>query len=1030
MNKYKRQGFAFFISLLVVFLPFYVSDAYAVNLNIQKISGFDEIDGFVLTNDLLTIEAEAEISTSEDVEPEKLRIYAEGVQGYTYFQACDRISEGGAAFLCTYTAPLYNQFGTREFRVDLHSGVTQYDDAGTPLASETKSVTVDNAGAKIKSISADPERSHQTTTNITYVVQDFGADETDIEHCAGVQRIEFYLGDYAGELVKVEYPSQNLCEYSSSFTYDTEAGDGKTTICARAYDRLNQTNEEPQCADFFVDSGAPIPDQASFKVVKHGTDETLDFIGTNSILADLSFVIDAEDLVVDSVKADLSNMAGNRFANAPYSSYISDGSLHTFSWENIPIGPITACIITVDTEDTIGNSDTTALQCGIKADNDGPAINGLFTNFEQSGIYYVGENTTIRAEINEQGVGIEKGHVFADLSNLGLGSRMMADTCITLEEGVWDCFWYDVVPTVRDGNYPVTILKETRDDLDNIMNASYIQQIGVDTSSPEINEAVDLNVIAGVTDVPYEGIIIPGDTLEFTIEVSDAWSATANFSDLGGSEEAIPESCWRENESTFCLWEVPIMASGTYDADVTFSFLDFTGNYNSISKVISVAGTLDAENPNYWEHTVSCSPQFIDREISSLITMPVYCRISMRPINNADSEIMSFNMQQYPSVCYASVANQSVTDFVQNVIVINNPPGSAEPYLEIALQSGDFIIDEFEFSCAFEVFSKIGEDYTLNPEIENVTIGLSFYETPVGYLEDQYEDRIDEIEDNWLFDVAPWFDQVMVLAEWASRACEIYSGITTAIAGISIIGSVLASFSKGGAKHLTSAWIATCNADSAAKKATSTAKKFTFDKFCSFMNCKWSDKALKGTLGKWRGTVTDTLMIKDVKDSIITSLATLCIPGIIHNYNKWKQIQCRYLTCLIEDVPQGYPKAACDEVRDYLQCRFLYSSIFNAIPFVQFFSDMMENLMKSFSDPLAAFGYIWDKIFSCQQTCKAGLETSNLLCAIPGTLSIIGDAINEINLAGEKGEDYWSIGEDYCEEYRKAKEDAENDDDE
>lgn len=1041
MNTVTQQKIALFMITLVLFIPFYVSDVHAASLNIRSISGVSEVDGFINTNDILTIEAEASISTSEDVEPDKMRIYMAGGTGYTVFQACTLDDITTNTFLCTYVAPIYNMHGTKTFTIDLHTGVTQYDPDGTPIETVSRDITIDTVGAKVTSMFAVPNRSTQGVTNITYTAKDFGSTPTDNQYCVGVERIEFYLGDAAGELIKTEYPSQYLCDYSSEFTHDFGTADGTFTICAKAYDRMNQTQTGVTCTDYFIDSGAPAPDSASLNIFKKGTEESIKYIGTNSILSDISFLIDAQDLVVDSVRADLSNLAGSRFADAPPTSHDADGSIHVFEWSNVPIGPITACLIEVDAEDVIGNFGTSSIQCTIIADNDGPVINSLFTNFESSGVYYIGKNVTLKAKIAEAGIGLERGNIFIDFSNLGLGSRMKADVCNKTEAGPWDCIWQDVQPTVRDGIYPVTVLKESRDDLDNIMNASFIQQIGVDRTSPEINSEVHLNVIAGVTEIPYENITIPGDTLEFIIQVSDAWSATANLSDLGGAHDALADSCWRENESTYCLWEVPITVSGPYDANIEFSFLDFTGNYNTISKSIFVSGVEDDENPNYWEHSVSCTPQFVDREISSLINQPVFCHIDLRPINAQNADVIAFNMEQYPANCYSTTTNVTLTDYVQNILVTNNHVGSSDPYLQLTLQIGEFAIDNLNFNCEFEMFTKMDDIYTLFPEVENISINLQFYDLPIGYLDDGIDNAIERHEDKikWM---GSWLDEVKLLYDYAAKVCQVYNSITSILAGITALSALLgltnAIWDTGYGGSLRAAWVGTCSADGSVKQTTVAAKESFFDKFCSFVNCKYTEKALKGMDSEgWTSGIDspgiDAAIKKgfDVKESIVWSAATLCIPGIILNLEKYRQVECGYILCMKQDVASGIPASVCEASYAYLSCVFWTGQILNALPFFQLWTSLMESFVQVVSDPLGFAFYITNLFLNCNQECanaNAAGTKRHAACSILGTIDTIGDAISEFN--NIKGEDYFTVGsdEDFCSQLEDFDEDEDDED--
>lgn len=1016
------------MAAIIITVPVYVSDVYAAaSLGIEYAGGRDGIDGHMKRTDNVAINATAFISDTDDVAKDNLRVHIDNSPGYQHFANCTKT---GSVFSCSYSRYFpYTSTGRHLFTVELYTGATKYDANAQPILAVSRNVSVDTEGAKVISISANPERAQTGETSIQFYAEDYATQEGTTGDCVGIDRVEFYETDYSGNQVNVVHPPNPVCTFNSSFNYQADSSAQQVTICAKAFDRFNQTIAQSKCADFYIDSSAPEPVADSLRIAKTGTDETVDYIGQQTINVDISIVIDAVDLVADSVVADLSNLAGDGYSSAPPREHTDTNGTHTFRWTNIPIGSIEVCSFEITAEDEIGNTANSTVSCGIAIDNEGPEVAGITTPAIHESLYYLGRKTTLTARIAEEGIGLYNEKIYMDLSNVLSGAtRVQADNCSLVEGSDWECYWYGVEPDAEDGQYYISIYKESKDDLDNIMESKYEQLVGVDKVSPTINQDVGLTVIPGVTDVPYPNITIEGDTLEFVIEVSDVYNATADFTPIGGDSAARPEECWRANQTYYCRWEVPIMNSGPYDADIEFTFSDFAGNRNSVTKSVFVSGLIDDPDPNFWQYNVTCSPEFVDRELASLMEFKSYCHIKLEP-RNPNAELVSFGMEAYPSDCYPADNDTILTDYINNIVMINNYPGSLHPHMDITLAVTEFNLDELKFSCDYTIFTKIGDQYTLHPEIETVTVSREFYNLPSGRVDENYERNVEKAMDQVEI-IAAWVEDLSTIIEYAEETCLLYEQLCNALSALTLIASIfgIASEYPGFGSAFEGAWSAACQGDSLAKQGILSEVKTIVDPICGFVNCKYSDDALdeiRKVLGKditnaLAGTHFKGFSLSedfDVKRSIVWSTLTLCIPGVLRNVNKWKQIQCRYAVCLIRDVPQGYPKYICDDVKQQLECQYWWGQIFNLIPFVQIFSNYMGLIQSYLSDPLSFIGWVVDIVFACSgDACTKAKKPYWFICAITGLLSMIGQAVGDVGAIVDEGV-YQDIGDAACVEY-------------
>ncbi len=1034
---------ACFAAALIIFIPMCISDAYAASLNVTRISGAEGVSNFVKKSDELTIEVEASISENEDVLPGSLRIYKDASTSYGLFTECSNLPNSSSIFKCSYSQFSYLFLSQQSFRISLHSA----SDSINPVASATENVYLDGLGAKIASFSANPQRSSTGQVSFQFRAEDYATSAGDTSICSGIDRVDFFEGDISGQIIASKSPESKTCIFESSFSYQLQPSSDATTVCAKAYDMFDQSATQSECVDVYYDNAAPLPMPGSARIVKAGTDEQITHIGQQAINADISIAIDAEDLDESTLSADFSVIAGSLFSSKEPSSHTQEEGVHYFTWKGIPIGSMSSCIFYITAEDEIGNSAKSPVSCSITIDNKGPSVKSISTPYinEDTGIYYFGKLTTMTALISEDGIGLNNARIEADFSNINGVPRKMADECVEISLGNWECYWYDIVANVPDSQYYVTIYKESKDDLGNIMDAKYDQVVGVDTTSPTLNQNVEFTIIPGTTEIPYEGIAISGDLLEFIIQVDDVYSAYANFSAIGAGDEVLPAACWAEEGKNYCVWQVSVQSSGPYEAEIIFSFEDFSGNRNSIAKSVSVAGLIEEPSPNYWQSSVKCSPSLIDRDIASLVSLQQYCHISLSPIREKTASLESFSMSAYPSSCKALTGNNTIiTDYINNIILFNNAPGSEDPYLQLTLNVASFMMDKFEYSCDFEIYTKIGDEYTLNPEIETVSIPMEFYNLPIGVMASSYESKVERARDQ-IDIVGKWFEDLVRVFNYAEKACNMYSmlhNIWAVLVGIAVVFGIVSQTEPYGSGFF-GAWKVTCMVEGETKQELLGPIASFLDPLCAFVNCKWSQKILDQIykdVGKnsmmVSGGAKQSLLEKaatgsiagkgfNPKQSIVWSTITLCVPGMIYNVEKYRQIQCRYATCLMADVPAGIPVYTCEETRAFETCAFYFGQLFNAIPFVQMISNYMGIIEGYISNPFSAAGWLMtliDNGLKCSEQCKSAETKAKapywMVCAIFTAVNMIAKVVTDVNTIAQP--EYYNAGNAFCDQYHKT----------
>jgi len=93
---------------------------------------------------------------------------------------------------------------------------------------------------------------------------------------------------------------------------------------------------------------------------------------------------------------------------------------------------------------------------------------------------------------------------------------------------------------------------------------------------------------------------------------------------------------------------------------------------------------------------------------------------------------------------------------------------------------------------------------------------------------------------------------------------------------------------------------------------------------------------------------------RSVRDNIYLSFAGVCLPGIIHNMDKIRQIKCRHVMCLENEVAAGLTTVgACSQLKGLLMCKYFVGELWYILPFSQFYDKIIGVFQNAIRDPVA-----------------------------------------------------------------------------
>ncbi len=143
-----------------------------------------------------------------------------------------------------------------------------------------------------------------------------------------------------------------------------------------------------------------------------------------------------------------------------------------------------------------------------------------------------------------------------------------------------------------------------------------------------------------------------------------------------------------------------------------------------------------------------------------------------------------------------------------------------------------------------------------------------------------------------------------------------------------------------------------------------------------------------------------------VKSSLTTSVLFGCVPGIIENVDKYRQISCLYADCIQTAVMEdNVPLKVCEDLKAEATCKYVTGEIFAIIPYTALFDNVVNYIKNELSNPLTAVGlgaYAYCK-FACPVQGAPGAQASYTACNGFRIASKIGLMVKEITGIVQQG---------------------------
>ncbi len=793
---------------------------------------------------------------------------------------------------------------------------------------------------------------------------------------------------------------------------------------------------------------------------------------SNIVIAGITVTVDIIEsgigLKLDTVKADLNalNVRVTTNSNVPKSfcTLLESNTTNKTrcAWTNLimdlnastNITRSQTLAFTFRASDNAGNNVSETLTYGVLIDTLGPVAMEIVTGrFDSNGTYFVSaKNNTFIATLIETGSGINAENVFLDISALG-GTILPANNCSgSGSSGQVICIWNNVDIFAAPGQRNIRLSPLTKDNAGNSLANSLEKIVMVDTIAPVVS-SVSIEAVAASSSV-VPGFITTGNALSITAEVQEENELTASLDASAFIQNATKinaDSCSKNENLQVCTWATDeINVRGFITNRLIFNFQDVAGNSINHSVQLNVTGTRNV-TVDFWRSSVgSPSPNAIDKELITKYDPFIWFPVALS--TNTTSPLSRWPVSVVFDRCSGneSIILSSTTGNKPELFNFNPTAPKVDstlPYnvfFKFTLDRALPPADSLRIPCSIKIRTLIDNKEISPDETENITFTINYFNNPLGTIDTRIDDEIERAKASWLVQ-GEWLDTAQQLFNVAQTICRFASYLFTVINFLAGGTDKLKACCQVGSAFLGGGFC--CPMAKAFGTYTTTAVEGAKKgyqayaaKFCKTISCQmffgdwWKDdngkwkpdsffdnayfNALSNSQKQSNQRSRDSSSVQawtesyfaniDPKQSLVGSVAFLCLPGVIYNLQKARVIDCRYINCL-KETQNGMPLYLCTGQRQYAYCKYVWGQLFNLVPFADALTSIGQRVIKALSSPFELVGTslsVACYLGSCQN--PVGPPGFCQVCYLTDTASWFTDVLCDLGIGSARCEPIWN----------------------
>lgn len=1034
MRYYLKAG-----ALVLIFLVLSLilnSAVVMAGLSNQRVYGIDNVNGYLRETDNGKVDVDAEIEGDDEITPNQVKLSDE-----YEFTSCSNIN---GKFNCIYDFTFTNS-PAKSYGVD----ISLYEDSGAKVDHKTTSFIIDD-----KEPIGRFEITEQKGTNLTLQIDanDKACDDPSCSgKCSAIKNIDITVDSVVEETV---LPETTNCDFSKEVSLDLDiSGTEEKDICIDLYDRVGNENLGQDCEYVTIDGTVP------YLTLVQVTDLAYKPI---EYITPLQREVYVEATIVEDVALDIGSVGGDM-------SELNDIPGFKESYRDLKAtscnkrGADWICYFRINLQtnqggskevrvwayDSSNNFMNQSYTLNLQMDNSDPVATGIRSGIvDDSGKSWVRkEDNIIYADITETGAGLSNANVYMNLAAL-MGSgygKVKASGC----EPSWTCSWFPV--SVKDAStgdvLPVSLTYPSQDDAGNLLqgisgNMHYDKTLPVITS-------VEIFAVGGQEyTAPYT--YKTGDILFVVINITELGSgvkdAYADFSNLfPGGENTSADKCENiEDEKWSCEWTTEPITGGHRTTSIDFEVIDLIGNVGTNTTSIEILGVSE-EEVSFWnlEGSVDCSPEDVDATLAAYAPdgLSLYCSFKL-----TSSGVEAIYVE--PEECKgADETSDEYIDSSESTLYdheITTPEkDELDMYAKIVIEQKEIPaeVTKLKVNCSIMVVSAY-QNKVYPPETVEFQKEFGVITSDLD-LSENVRNEIATLKKNLKGGLWPLIGTLNKVVIFSKKICQIARAL--------YVVAVVFNFVSGPAGEALKDSVIFGPIGVAVNVANVGLTQVTEGFFnyariyCNIVSCRltlwdiggtdWSkniENALNAySAGEGVGIVGDAQSIikstSKPENSIVFSIITLCVPGVVYNLEKYRQIDCMYIDCVENWVPAGTSIATCQRTRYTNRCQYVFGELFQLIPLAQLIEDVGGLFQALFSDPLALIGLgvglvCWGNAVSFLPSSSIVLTSCNYVRLGGAFLELVTDLKTTFTK--------WDSSKDVCSEVLKEEEGEEGESEE
>lgn len=517
---------------------------------------------------------------------------------------------------------------------------------------------------------------------------------------------------------------------------------------------------------------------------------------------------------------------------------------------------------------------------------------------------------------------------------------------------------------------------------------------------------------------------------EMTYGHGDGWIAFDESACVRGKEDEGKGGRWECNVETPPMKSGPqrnnplqIIVTDTagneafeYDTPKNMEEASGVGKYK-----FELLGKSEEDKPDYWSMAKGYPKQmmeFVDMDTTKVAytRMPLEVRLST---SNPQASVLSVEL--VPNSCKANGTSPEISRAL--AYGGNYPQGDNYPALTLVLEFSPFDGRTFfstsseknfqsakaSYTCKVKIYSKVGKNALSVAETQEVPVVVKFGFSALGAIDENLADLINDAKGTDTMKFLKAIHYINVAIQWIKYILKALTVIITIVEIYDLVKMLMKEEADIIANTPAGSWSGFFEG-SCGTMHTTQSSIMKYAKYIQipeqilscvpnpgkYYNLNWYDKYQQAVLqyynlitGRGSGALweisstnsetgkKDTTNIgvvglgtpaTSLYDNIYLSIMGLCVPGVVYNLEKLREIHCRKIICYGSEVPQGVATIeSCNDLYDLMKCEYWSGPALDFIPFLGALSQIGKLIKSMFTSPVGLISLA--EMISCSVTC-------------------------------------------------------------